>query len=266
MDNGIKQVIETRSSVRVFADDKFDDKLMQVIDYVESINNLTGPFGNKINISLIDKQGIDGDVKLGTYGMIKNANFFLVVSAVESDNIELDLGYLFELVVLQINALGLGAVWMAGTYNKKQFASQLELEDNEEIAIVCPFGVPASKVSAVRKMLSNKSKKRKPFETLFFDGEALKPMLYTNGVDYMQALKMVQLAPSSMGSEPWRVVKVGKAFHFYNKGNKRGADINIGIALAHFELMMNELGHSGVIEIIENDLLANYKFTWLQTS
>ena len=63
--------------------------------------------------------------------------------------------------------------------------------------------------------------------------------------------KMVRLAPSAGNKQPWRAVICGERVHFYEK--KTMADnplgdiqkVDIGIALVHFDLTMEENGTGG---------------------
>lgn len=64
---------------------------------------------------------------------------------------------------------------------------------------------------------------------------------------------MLRLAPSASNKQPWRVLVDNEKFHFYLARNKGygealGYDvqkIDIGIAMCHFELTMQELGFKG---------------------
>lgn len=63
----------------------------------------------------------------------------------------------------------------------------------------------------------------------------------------MNALEAVRIAPSAVNKQPWRIVKIGNDFHFYEKhtlGNRSGAEwdvqkIDMGIALYHFMAVTN---------------------------
>ena len=56
------------------------------------------------------------------------------------------------------------------------------------------------------------------------------------------ALKAVQWAPSAVNRQPWRVVRVGDDFHFFEKRDLAGGGryrwdvqkIDVGIAVCHF--------------------------------
>ena len=68
---------------------------------------------------------------------------------------------------------------------------------------------------------------------------------------YAGALDMLRLAPSAGNTQPWRVVKSGDEFRFFIKPTspryeaRRLHDVDVGIALCHFELAAREAGLLG---------------------
>lgn len=70
---------------------------------------------------------------------------------------------------------------------------------------------------------------------------------------FRDALEMVRLAPSATNKQPWRTVVCGDVVHFYEKkakgmSNNELGDIqkvDMGIALAHFDLTLKEAGVNG---------------------
>jgi hypothetical protein len=72
---------------------------------------------------------------------------------------------------------------------------------------------------------------------------------------YVTAIEMVRIAPSARNEEPWRIVKEkdSNTFHFYLKLVRRLPEdklppmkqMDIGIALSHFELTAKELKLEG---------------------
>ena len=68
----------------------------------------------------------------------------------------------------------------------------------------------------------------------------------------MEPLEMVRLAPSAVNKQPWRAVVCGGSVHFFKKGSKLLASdsldlqkIDMGIALAHFDMTLREGGAVG---------------------
>jgi nitroreductase len=92
---------------------------------------------------------------------------------------------------------------------------------------------------------------------------------------YSDSLEMVRLAPSSGNTQPWRVYfnDTPNEFHFFKKIISKKYelsgihDIDMGIALCHFELtsLQNGLSGSWVKHTIENVISIDdlqYIMTW----
>ena len=70
---------------------------------------------------------------------------------------------------------------------------------------------------------------------------------------------MVRWAPSAVNKQPWRIIVSGHDFHFYEKRDKgyisdKTGDlqkIDVGIALCHFMMGVEEHGEKAVL-IIDN--------------
>jgi len=197
--------------------------------------------------------------RLGTYGVIKGAHSFLVgILKKDFENRKyaaVDFGFDFEQLILKAAELSLGTCWIAGTYISALFASYIEIQDNERIAMISPVGIPSGKRHLIAKVAtrSANSKSRKSWDELFFDGNLNSPLTKKNADAYALPLEMVRLAPSAVNSQPWRVIKDAKGFHFYASDTKyfsfgKGQFLrhnDMGIALAHFDLACREIGLNG---------------------
>ncbi|MBU3108947.1 nitroreductase family protein [Clostridium gasigenes] len=259
----IKEVMIKRHSVR-----NYENRLLskEIIGKIEKyINEVKNPFNGKIRIKLIKKDDSNKDVKLGTYGVIKGVNYFLAVAS-EKGELDLEsLGYVFEKVVLYCTFLGLGTVWMGGTFSKSTFAKAMNIKENEAISIVSPLGYEGGKKSLLASMMGSKNKKRKSYEEVFFNNNFNNPLSKKDAESYSEVLEMVRIAPSSMNKQPWRILKVGNKFHFYTAGKIEMNRIDIGIALCHFHLMAEEQNLNGEFKIIEPKIESEYKYvmSWI---
>ena len=63
------------------------------------------------------------------------------------------LGYSLEKVILYCTSLGLGTVWLGGTFNKGNFAKAVNLKENEILPIVSPVGYEGGKKSLFAKVV-----------------------------------------------------------------------------------------------------------------
>ncbi len=230
----IKDLIEVRHSVRNYNETSISKDIVDKIkNYIDTVEN---PFNKKIKIKLIEKDNSNKELKLGTYGVIKGANYFLA-AACENDDLSLmALGYTLEKVILYCTSLGLGTVWLGGTFNKGEFAKAMNLGENEVLPIVSPVGYEGGKKSFIATLFGSKSNKRKPYSEIFFNKNFDTPLEPNTSDEYFGPLEMLRLAPSAINKQPWRALKEDSNIHFYLTNLKGLTRIDIGIALCHFHL------------------------------
>lgn len=261
----IKDIIPARYSVRNYSSEPLSDEIIEKIN--SYINNLSNPFNKKVRIQLIKRDTEDESIKLGTYGVIKGADYFLV-SACENDHVSLmAIGYSLEKVILYCTSLGLGTVWLGGTFKKSDFAKAINLGEDEILPIVAPVGFEGGRKSILGTLFGDHKNKRKPFSEIFFNGSFDTPLVESDAGEYFEPLEMLRFAPSAVNKQPWRVVKEGDKIHFYLAGNKSLNSVDIGIALCHFHLtsLENNLnGHFEVIESKKEDTKFTYVISWIK--
>ena len=199
-------------------------------------------------------------VKLGTYGVIKGAQTFLAVACDKSDYALMDLGYLFEKVVLFCTSIGLGTVWIGGTFNKGNFSKAMNLASNEVLSIVSPVGYESDQKSLIAKLFGGNSEKRQAFEELFFNENFETPLSKETARPYSDMLEMVRMAPSAMNKQPWRILKTGDQLHLYSAGKISMSQVDIGIAMCHLSLVANEKGMSGDFKVSNHPNHAQFKY------
>lgn len=239
----ITEIIEQRHSVRTYSEQAISPSILA--DITSYIKKVTKPYDGKVRIQLLSKEIDNQKVKLGTYGVIKGAQYYLAGAAYKSDYSHEKLGYVLEEIVLYCTSLGLGTVWLGGTFSKSQFAKAMNLQQDEELLIVVPIGYEAEKKSLIASLMGNNNQKRKAFGELFFDGNTNTPLTEDSAKQYAKALEMVRRAPSAVNAQPWRVIKEGDTLHFYTANSKSMHLIDLGIGLAHFHLTAKEQGLKG---------------------
>ncbi|WP_293433419.1 nitroreductase family protein, partial [Peptostreptococcus sp.] len=171
-------------------------------------------------------------------------------------------GYQFENLVLYATDMGLGTVWLAGTFNRKDFKNVIEISDEDLFPCICPVGYPGQKRSFIEKITraSLGSKKRKEWDKLFFLDNFSKSLTKEDAGRYADALDMLRLAPSATNAQPWAVVKEGDKFHFFcnyknsiNNDVKKIKHLDLGIALSHFHQTAMSDGLNGKLEVEDMD-------------
>ena len=252
-EKSIIKTIKKRISRRAYKDRKIEaSKLQKIKDILR--NEFTGPFGGKSRFELISCGNNDPTEKrrLGTYGFIRGGRSFIIGILEQEEKNIIDFGYSFEKIILKMTELGLGTVWLGGTFRYNQFAECTNLKENEYIAAVSPVGYSLKELKTFEKLIfwSIGARKRKPWSELFYLGDFSTPLTGNLAGKYSTALEMVRIGPSASNKEPWRIVKEKKSntFHFYLHltrkltSNKLPAmkQMDMGIALSHFELTVNE--------------------------
>ncbi len=224
------------------------------------IANVRGPFGNRVRFELVDLAAKEREeIKtLGTYGFIKGATMFIVGAVAKGDRAMEDYGYCMERNILAATHLGLGTCWLGGTFNRSASAAKINKREEEVVPAITPIGYPRERKSmmdsAVRFLA--KSNTRKAWEELFFLGN-IESFLPRNlaGI-YEVPLECVRIGPSASNRQPWRVVKETDkdVFHFYisrtpgyaeKYSGARLQDIDMGIAMCHFEVAIQEMNLQG---------------------
>lgn len=240
--------IKKRTSVRTFEEKEISKDDMEKL--VGFINNIEENYGD-YRFPLIHSN-IDG--KVGTYGVITGGNNY-ICGIVKKDNPDLiELGYLFENIILFATSLNLGTCWLGGTFNRSEFAEKVGLALDESFICASPIGYKAEKQSikdrAMRRIA--KSDHRKDFNELFFD-KSLKPLDKDRLGVYGEALEMVRIGPSASNKQPWRIVKEENLYHLFlertpDYAKDLGYDIQLldmGIAKYHFEITLKENDENG---------------------
>jgi len=249
----IIKTIQQRRSIRTYTGEPVREE--HIVQIKQCINQLHAPFGVKARIELISMNSDEKPIKLGTYGWIKGARDYLALIFEEAPFAETAAAYLFEQIILFCTDLGLGTCWLGGSFSRSDFKKQLTLKPNEKLRIVSPVGYALNKKRFLEKYIVNADKNhssRKTFGELFFDKNFDNPLTETIAGQFLKPLEMVRLAPSANNKQEWRVLLKDNTAHFYKKPYPLFDDIDMGIALCHFELTCKELGLYGKFEILKD--------------
>jgi len=257
---GVIDVIKMRHSVRSYKNSEIPTDLLEKLKaYIKEMNQTKGLFGGGIRIELVEKDDHVKEVKLGTYGVIKGATHYLVVACEKSKYDLEDLGFLFEQVILYCTSLGLGTVWIGGTFQKSNFSKAIQLKENEMLPIISPVGMESEKKSIVAKLF-NHSFNRKEFTQLFFNQDFDTPLTHEDAKEYKEVLEMVRLAPSAMNKQPWRIQKDGNNFHIFSDSKIKMSRIDMGICMSHFYITAKEKNLKGEIKVLDMKHQDRYKY------
>jgi nitroreductase len=216
------------------------------------IENNKGLENEVLNFQIIEKHDVDKQMKLD-YGIIKGHNAYILGTSKTSLASRVNYGYLMEKVVLKATEMNMSTCWI-GVFDSTYF-NEVFIEDGFEIPSIVIVGYSNDKPTYQDKFLrfSINASKRNSWDKLFFDYILKMPLNPEDVKKYSDSLEMVRLAPSSGNTQPWRLFfdDTKNEFHFFKKTVSkryeiRGLhDIDMGIALSHFELMSLQNGLSG---------------------
>jgi len=253
-----KEAIKKRSSIRSYQDRPLEEELLSRIkELMEEVQK--GSFGgNSLRFKMLDLGALDRKEmhQLGTYGVIKGARWYLLGAVRKGKGCMEDLGYCMEKIILELTDMGLGTCWLGGTFRRGSFTRQMDLSQDEILPVITPVGYPAHQSSYVNRLmkLAAGSHGRKPWEEIFWGPDGSTPLEENEAGDYVSALEGVRLAPSAANRQPWRVVKgedEDNRYHFFlkedlfNLGKARFQNLDMGIAMCHFDLVAHQIGLPG---------------------
>jgi hypothetical protein len=255
----IIKTIEFRKSCRTYGDKAIEsEKLDELRQFLAT--NIKAPFGNRVRFDLIDLNEMDvADLnKLTTYGVIKGARQFIVGTTEKNPKAMEDYGYCMEKNILKATSMSLGTCWLGGTFKRSGFAEKIGITESEVLPAISPVGYAGDKKTVVDRLFRfvAASDKRKPWNELFFLQDTNHILDDQNSGKFKAPLQCLQMAPSASNKQPWRIIKdKGQdAFHFYLRrtpgyGNIAPdiqlQNVDMGIAMCHFELSARELGLAG---------------------
>jgi nitroreductase len=254
MEKGL-DAVKQRISVRNFSDKAIEPEALMQIEEVCAKQANSGPYGAGVRFRLLDLEPLTGSElrKMGTYGVIKGARYYILGAVRNEKGAMVDLGYCLERIILQATLLGLGTCWLGGTFKRSSFAARMELAEDELLPAITPVGYPACEMSAIEKMMryGAGSNRRKPWSELFFSADGLTPLAEDAAGVYKDVYNAVRMGPSASNKQPWRLVRDEQGLtHLYLKENKvynrlmgkiRLQLIDMGIAMCHFEVAARHL-------------------------
>lgn len=247
------EMMHKRQSWRTFSLKHVEaEKISALRDFMAS--NIKGVFDSKVRCELInfDETPVHILKTMGTYSIIQNARVFMAGCVRKTGKYLEDYGYIMEKNILKAVELGLATCWLGATFDKNGFSDKLKCLDDETVPAVSPVGYAADKrrlADNLMRRVANSDTRKHLFE-ISFVGDFYNSEVPRN--EYKKVLECVKLAPSATNQQPWRFLKekASDVFHLYMERTKgynypQGQNIDMGIAMAHFELAALELGLKG---------------------
>ncbi len=240
----LSELIKGRKSVRTFDTRPLGAEDREKLERFAA--SITNPFDIPVEFVFLDaaKHGLSSPV-------ISGAGLYAAGKVVWKPYADAAFGFSFEKLVLYAWSLGIGTTWIGGTMRRELFERAAGLAEGERMPCVTPLGYPAKtrslKESMMRKGVGADA--RLPVQKLFFNGQWDEPLLM--GAESAALAELVRWAPSAVNKQPWRIVREDDCWHFYEKRDARALvsdktgdlqKIDVGIALCHFVMGLEELG------------------------
>jgi nitroreductase len=245
----IIETIHARHSWRTFSKKHVEPEKLEALHEFMKVNT-TGPFGSSVRFELInfDETPSKELKSMGTYSVIKDARIFMAGCIQNTGRYLEDYGYTMEKNILKAVELGLGTCWLGATFQRNGFSERMKASGHETVPAVSPVGYAADKrrlADSMMRRVANSDTRKHLFEISFL-GDFDTPGVPDN--KFKTVLECVKVAPSATNKQPWRFIKEdGKlVFHLYLERTKGyiypdGQNIDMGIAMFHFEAAANEL-------------------------
>ena len=251
----LNDTIMGRKSVR-----SFDGTLLSqqhINDLEEYIKDIKNPFKIPVEFVLLDakQHGLSSPVLTGE-------NLYVAGKVAKKAYADVAFGYSFEKLILHAWMLGIGTVMIGGTMQRNTFETAASLKDGEMMPCISPLGYPAKKRSLKETMMRKGvgADSRISGDKLFFKESWGKPL--TPDDDMAQVLEMVRWAPSAVNKQPWRIIYADGVYHFYEKKDKGFLNeatgdiqkIDVGIALCHFVMGIEDKGKKAVVKVCDPEI------------
>lgn len=270
----VADIVRTRRSSRTYLPQPISDNAARELEAAaQSLNR--GLSEEPARFALVQwSDQARRELRLGDSGIITRPRNFIVGAIRQSDTAYTSYGYLLEQLVLKATDLELGTCWLG--YFDERFAGEFKPEPEEVMPAICVVGPTAEKIGIKDRLVRSfvRAARRHSWDGLFSNERFGTPLSPDLAGPYAEPLELLRLAPSAGNTQPWRVVRVvdSSVFHFFLKPvnrryeQRRLHDIDVGIAMCHFEQGCRELGLAGTWERLDPGIDVpdgiRYVFTW----
>ncbi len=254
------QVIRARISCRTYDPRPIPQAMLDEMTQVLASLNTQAQSHIRFMLLKSNQTPDDKKIKLGSYGVLSGVHTYMVATIGDKGD-PFELGALFEMAILKATDLGLGTVWLGGTFNRSDFEKQLTLSADETIAVVSPLGIPKDNRSLIDSAMrfGAGSNNRKAWSELFFDQDLTHPLSKEAAKDYADVLDLVRVGPSASNKQPWRFVRDPQGYHLFldrtpGYGSMMKYDLQLndgGIAKCHFEMACLERHLTGSWQVLD---------------
>lgn len=204
----IYEAMSRRRSIRNYSGDTLSK---EKLDKVKEFVGKSGKYHDRVSVDakLVEagrrfQKDISGVI--ADYGKVK-APHYLVLTSNGGDRGLVELGYRYEFVVLALTSMRVGTCWIGKGFNDAELEGYIDIPTDQSPKALIAFGpVPDQKLEEIEEP------KRKDLDAFLIEkGEDDIDRKTTEVIDALRR------APSSINSQPWRVLVEEKRLHLYIK-------------------------------------------------
>ncbi len=196
---------------------------------------------------------------IGPYGKIRGAPAFVAfVGNMENPNVQEQVGYMGEGIVLEAEAMSLGTCWVA-LFRSNIVGSLIELEQNEEVLAIAAIGYAKKQESIEERLVTGFgwTHRRKALSHLV---PGLDESNYPQWM--LSALQAARLAPSAANRQPWHFHVDSKSItvsvNRFRRESGVSRRLDCGITMLHIEVAALNSGIDGNWEFLTQPHVAKY--------
>jgi nitroreductase len=197
---------------------------------------------------------------VGGYGKVSGAPAFIAfIGDMRAPNVQEEVGYIGEGIILEATSLGLNTCWVAGFFKPERVAALIEIKDNERVLAVTPVGYANEFESLGERLMTGfgLTHRRLPLSKLISGARV------DNLPEWAQAsLEAARLAPSAVNRQPWGFEVDGSGITVFLRTS--GPDFNVskrldcGIAMLHIEVAALHYGCIGKWKFLQYPNVAKF--------
>lgn len=250
--------MQQRRSVRRF---RPDDLSEEAVASLRMATESQEPLDEHVDVQvqLVPYEAVGSRSAVGAVAVADKAPWYLVGRAAPQAGRMEELGFRMEQVILAATALGLGTCWMAGFYRAAHLAERLGCAP-EDILAISPVGLSSAgrrqawTQAIIHGVAARNGRRRAREEFAFWQHWGEPARRESLPAEMWQALEMAQASPSWSNLQPWyflmtenMVLALGdsRPQRGNNRPDKPYYRLDVGIAMCHFWLTLQQLGYRG---------------------
>ncbi|WP_105615967.1 nitroreductase family protein [Vallitalea okinawensis] len=234
--------IEKRISIRKYSGGIGENLLSKVKAWSENLESLNPDIPVKFHVVKEGEQVSKYFKSFMDRYMKVYAPHYILVTTEKKDNYLENLGYMGEQLVLKMATEGIGTCWVGSNFKDHVVKQIIQIPQQQQYIIMIAFGKPENPLNSILE------RKRKALSEI------------SNGriVSYDTIIKALQIAPSAINSQPWKVKIWKNEIHLYYDAPKKIYKkmiqslnkIDLGIGLCH---MVEEARYEGMdVELVKD--------------